>query len=119
MTVIGASEGKTLTDFINAQWLQFETLSYIPHSILQEFVFRGIVLTALVRMFRDNPKWHALILSSLLFGFMHIQFGVGAIFVTFLVGMAFGLMYLRHNNIVGVSLAHIVLGSSAFLFGIL
>lgn len=119
LILLGIKEGKDLTDYINADWLKVETLAYIPHSIIQEFIFRGVVLTTLLHMFRASSLWQPLLLSNLLFSFLHLHLGVAAVFITFMIGLLFSWMYLRHKNILGISLAHIVLGSSAFLFSVL
>lgn len=119
LMILGASEGKTLVDFINFGWIDLSTMGYTPHSILQELVFRGIILGALVHMFRDYPKWLPLLIGSLLFGFIHTHLGLAAIGMTFAIGFLFGWLYLRHGNIIGVSIVHIILGYSAFIFGLL
>lgn len=112
-------EGVSLTSYINSDWLKLETLLYIPHSIIQEFIFRGVVLTILLHIFRDHSVWLPLLISSLLFSFMHIHLGVVAILLTLLMGYLFSWMYLRHKNILGISLAHIILGSAGFAFSLL
>lgn len=119
LVMIGKSEGKSLIDFVRLDWLKIETLSYIPHSIIQEFVFRGIVLTTLVQIFRGHSLWLPLLISNLLFSFMHMHLGLNAVVLTFLFGYLLCWLYLRHNTIVGISLAHILLGSPAFLLGML
>ena len=119
LMLLGVQQGNSLTDYVNTDWLKFETLAYIPHSIIQEFVFRGVVLTTLLQLFRDCSLWQPLLLSNLLFAFMHLHLGVGATVMTFIIGYLFSWMYLRHKNILGISIAHILLGSSAFIFSVL
>lgn len=112
-------EGVSLTSYINSGWLKMEALAYIPHSIIQEFIFRGVVLTIFLKIFRDHSVWLPLLISSLLFSFMHMHLGVVAMLLTLLMGYLFSWMYLRHNSILGISIAHIILGSAAFVFSIL
>lgn len=120
LMILAANDNKTVADFINFDWLDLSQFtSYSVHSILQELVFRGIVLGALVHMFRDYPQWLALLISSLLFGFMHMHFGLTPVVLTFIIGFLFGWLYLRHKTIIGVSVVHIVLGYSAFFFGLI
>ena len=116
---IGKTEGKSLTDFIRLDWLKIETLAYIPHSIIQEFVFRGVLLTTLVHVFRWHSLWVPLLINNLLYSFMHLHLGFNAVALTFVFGYLLSWMYLRHKNIVGISLAHMLLGSPAFLMGML
>lgn len=121
LLIIANNNGKTLGDFIKSDMLEQPlTLgSYAIHSFIQEFIARGIILGALLSMFRDYPKWLALLISALLFGFLHTHLGISAIIMTFFIGLFFSWMYLRHQNLIGVTVAHIILGWSAFLFGIL
>jgi PAS domain S-box-containing protein len=112
-------EGVSLVSYINSDWLKLETLAYIPHSIIQEFIFRGVVLTIFLQLFRDHSVWLPLLISNLLFSFMHMHLGVAAMVLTLLMGYLFSWMYLRHKSILGISVAHIILGSSAFAFSLL
>ena len=119
LTMIAKSEGKTLADFIRLDWLNIGTVAYIPHSIIQEFVFRGILLTTLIHIFRWHSLWLPLLISNLLFSFMHMHLGTSAVALTFAFGYLLSWMFLRHQNIAGISLAHMLLGSPAFLFRIM
>ncbi|WP_158278814.1 CPBP family intramembrane glutamic endopeptidase [Leucothrix arctica] len=119
LTVISKLEGGSLADSINWDWLKPETLAYIPHSIIQEFIFRGVVLATLLHLFRAHSLWLPLLLSNLLFSFMHMHLGIAAMAMTFLMGYLFSWMYLRHNSILGISIMHMILGSAAFTFGVL
>lgn len=119
ISVSSVKEGESLISHINWEWLKPETLLYIPHSIIQEFIFRGVVLTTLLKLLRNHSLWLPLLLSNLIFAFMHMHLGIAAVTMTFLVGYLFSWMYLRHNNILGISITHIILGSAAFTFGIL
>ena len=119
LLLIGKSQGKSPADFIRLDWLKIGTLAYIPHSIIQEFVFRGIVLSTMVRIYRAHSLWMPLLLSNLVFSFMHMHLGLHAVVLTFMFGYLLSWMYLRHKTIVGISLAHLLLGSPAFLVGVL
>lgn len=116
---ISLSNDKSLVSFINFDMLTPPKLAYTVHSFIQELVFRGIILAALLSLFRDYSQWFALFISALLFGFIHTHLGISAIIMTFLMGLFFGWMYLRHQNLIGVTVVHIILGLSAFFFGIL
>ena len=59
------------------------------------------------------------ILTSTMFGVFHIHFGLPAIIVTIASCIIFGLFYLRHQNIVGVTLLHFMLGACALSIGLL
>ena len=98
-----------------ASWLP----SYFVHSAIQEFLARGIVQTAFRRFFGDERGLKSVLLASLLFSLFHVHFGLAAVAVTFVTSLFFGWFYLRHENLLGVSLLHGVAGSGAFLLGIL
>ncbi|MGB1258402.1 MAG: type II CAAX prenyl endopeptidase Rce1 family protein [Thiolinea sp.] len=113
-------EGKSIWDLIQPSRLAGEfILSYVPHTLVQELVSRGVILGAMGHMFRDYSKWLPIALSALIFGFLHAHIGFIAVVLTFFFGLVLGWMYLRHGNLIGVTLAHIVLGGSAYLFGLI
>ena len=60
-----------------------------------------------------------MILTSMMFGVFHIHFGLAAFAVTIISCIIFGLFYLRHENIVGVTLLHFFLGVGALSIGLL
>lgn len=93
--------------------------SYMVHSALQEFLARGIVQTSFQRFFGDRGGWKSILLASLIFSLFHVHFGLTAVIITFVSGLAFGRLYWRHQNLIGVSLLHGVAGSCGFLLGAL
>ncbi|SMF05039.1 CAAX protease self-immunity [Tistlia consotensis] len=98
-------------------WAGFPT--YIAHSFLQEVVARGFMQTSFQRFLNDQKGLRSVFISSVLFGMFHVHFGLPAVGVVILSGFVFGAFYLRHQNIYGVTLLHIVLGSCAFTLGLL
>lgn len=102
---------------VTVHWAGFPT--YIAHSFLQEVVARGFMQTSFQRFLNDQRGLRSVFISSVLFGMFHVHFGLPAVGVVILSGFAFGGFYLRHQNIYGVTLLHIVLGSCAFTLGLL
>lgn len=92
---------------------------YFTHTFLQELVGRGLLQTSFQRFLRDRRGYQAVALSGLMFGLFHIHFGLIAVAITIVSSCLFGLFYLRHQNIAGVTLVHFVLGSLAFSMGVL
>jgi membrane protease YdiL (CAAX protease family) len=84
--------------------------AYALHSTLQEIVSRGIVLQSLLGFFGEQKKFLSLIISSVMFALLHIHFGLGLFFITFIGGLLFGSLYIRHRNIYGVAFIHSLLG---------
>ncbi len=101
----------------NLQWAGFAT--YVVHSFLQEVVARGFMQTSFQRFLNDQRGIKSVLLSALLFGMFHVHFGLMAVGLTILSSIVFGAFYLRHQNVYGVTLLHIVLGSCAFSIGLL
>lgn len=66
--------------------------------VVEEFVFRGVFLT---RFMAKTSMWGGILLSSLLFGILHLDF-VGS----FLFGIIASLLYLRSGNLLLPILLH-------------
>lgn len=92
---------------------------YLLHSGAQELFARGFLQTSFERFFNDETGVKSIGFSALLFGLFHIHFGIAAVLITFLSSLAFGAVYRRHRNLIGVSLIHYVGGTGAFVFGLL
>lgn len=69
----------------------------------QEVLFRGLILFSLQRW----KGWKiALVVSSVLFGLMHVRQGVTGGMGTILIGGYWGWVALKTRNIIGTSIAH-------------
>lgn len=97
----------------------FIMCSYFFHSIIQEILARGILLQSLMNFFGEKKKWIALVIASFFFSIIHLYLGIIAVITTFIAGLIFGAIYIRHRNIYGVSILHAILGSLAFGVGLL
>lgn len=75
--------------------------------IVEEFVFRGVFLT---RFAAKTSMWGGILISSLLFGVLHLDF-VGA----FLFGIIASLLYLRTGNLLLPILLHMLNNALAAL----
>jgi CRP-like cAMP-binding protein len=94
-------------------------LAYLAHSFLQELIGRGFLQTSFQRFLNDARGLRSLVLASVLFGMFHLHFGLLAVALTTLSGLAFGALYLHTRNLAGVTLLHFTLGVCAFAFGLL
>ena len=92
---------------------------YFVHSFLQEFLARGVMQTGLYELFPlGSPRKRrvfAIMLASFAFAITHLPFGLYAIIATFLAGIVFGYVYLKHQNLVGVSIFHFITGKCFFM----
>lgn len=92
---------------------------YLPSCFLQEFMARGLVQTSLQRFLQDRRGLRSVLLSSVIFAMLHLHFGIMAALVTYAASVVFGLFYLRHHNLAGVTLFHFGVGVAGMVFGIL
>ena len=67
----------------------------------------------------DKGGMRSVVLASVLFGVFHLHFGVMAVVMTAISGILFGMLYLRHRNLVGPTLVHFFAGGAAFWSGLL
>jgi len=82
-----------------AQGLLFWTVSGFG----QEILFRGLIFFSFYRW----KGWKtALLVSSLLFGLMHVNQGITGIVFTILIGGYWGWVAFKTKNIIGTSIAH-------------
>jgi membrane protease YdiL (CAAX protease family) len=100
-----------------------ETLSYavlaFTAGVSEEFLYRGFVFTAFVRMIVNygTPNAYAAILSSAWFSLAHLYQGRRGIITTFVVGMMFALARIWTGSLLPAMIAHagidLVVGISA------
>ncbi len=92
-------------------------LLFIPISVLQEVVFRGILMNMLVRAF-TNP-YLIIFVNASVFALIHVIY-INAVFVlplTFIAGVAFAWAYYKYKNLILISVAHTVLNFTAIILG--
>ncbi len=94
------------------RWDVFSPLDllYIPTVVLQELLVRGVMQESLERILPDSyPPSVAIIVSSMVFGSIHIHKGI-----VFMVGAAFllcffGFLYRKQRTIWGLCIPHLIL----------
>jgi membrane protease YdiL (CAAX protease family) len=91
-------------------------LLYAPHSFIQEVLTRGVLQNSLTRLLNDDRGIRSLVITSLIFGLFHSYIGLSAVAVTTLAGLLFGWLAMRHKNVIGASIVHVVGGTAAFAF---
>jgi uncharacterized protein len=92
-------------------------LLFIPISVLQEIVFRGILMNMLERVFK-SPIF-IITLNAAVFAFMHVIY-LNSMFVlpmTFIAGVGFAWMYYKYKNLVLISASHTILNFVAMILG--
>lgn len=97
----------------NAKFL----LLFIPISILQEIVFRGILMNMLERTWKS--VYFIIALNAVVFAMMHVIY-LNSVFVlpmTFIAGVGFAWMYYQYKNLPLISAAHTILNFTAMILG--
>lgn len=99
--------------FLNTQFL----LLFIPISVLQEIVFRGMLMNMQIRAF--NNKLFIILLNASIFALMHIIFANAYIILpfTFIAGICFAWMYYDYKNLFLISISHTILNFIAMVLG--
>ncbi len=93
--------------------------SYFTHAYLQELMSRGIVQTTLQRFYEDERGIKTVVIVSALFGIFHTHISLKFAALTFFGSLIFGFIYLRHRNLIGVTIVHTILGTCARYLGLM
>ncbi|MFZ4563323.1 MAG: CPBP family intramembrane glutamic endopeptidase [Bacteroidales bacterium] len=103
---------------VNFRIIDWTFLVYLVIATLQEFLARGVCLTSIERNITGKYAAPAvIILSALVFGLPHLTFSLGFAVWGLVGGVIWGILYMRHRTIIGVSISHYVIGTMAFLCG--
>ena len=92
-------------------------LLFIPFSILQEIIFRGVLMRLLRKAF-TSPVF-IITINAALFSFMHVIY-THSIFVlpmTFIGGIGFAWMYYKYPNLILISASHTVFNFVGMILG--
>ncbi len=92
-------------------------LLFVPISVLQEIVFRGILMNMLRRAFSN--VFLVIFVNASVFALIHVIY-LDTVFVlplTFMGGIAFAWIYYKYPNLPLISLAHTVLNFTAMILG--
>ncbi len=95
--------------------LPFHTVTAIQPPIVEELLFRGLVFSLLLMAFSDT--W-AMIISSLLFGILHIMLSPINAIVSALIGVMYCLVVKRTGSTVPAMALHYIQSTSLYWFGI-
>lgn len=108
-------------DFVRrapAFWLLVMLLYPILSAFTQEMVFRKFFFFRYRTLFKQNERL-MILLSALLFSYMHIVFlNLIAVLFTLIGGLIFATIYRRHHSLMLVSLEHAIYGNLIFTVGL-
>lgn len=92
-------------------------LLFIPISVMQEVLFRGILMKMLLEAVKRVEV--AIFINATVFCVLHIMY-TNATFVlplTFIGGIAFAWMYVRYKNLILISVSHTIFNFVAMILG--
>lgn len=86
---------------------------------IQEIIFRGVLFAEMKRMRSIDDKW-IILTATLSFCFLHIIYNHPPLLLIALIsGLAWGIIFTKYPNILGVSLSHSFLGALAMFLGVI
>lgn len=80
------------------KYAKYLVFMWISAAFGEELLFRAFAFVQLRKIFGNN-KALLVLLSAVLFSLPHLYQGISGLVMTFLFGIAFGLIYVRYNNI--------------------
>ena len=108
-------EGAPFWDWSRLNW---SDVIYPLTVVLQEFLSRGVIHENLRRIFVGKySETMAIIVSSLLFGALHIHRGFIYMLAATVLLAIFGILYRKQNSIWGLCIPHFVLGEMIWFLG--
>ena len=108
-------KGAPFWDWSRMNW---SDLMYPLTVVLQEFLSRGVIHENLRRIFVGKySEAAAIIVSSLLFGALHIHRGFMYMIAATALLAIFGILYRKQNSIWGLCIPHFVLGEVVWYLG--
>lgn len=90
---------------------------FAPISILQEIIFRGVLIKMLLKAFKSLEV--IIFINAIVFALIHVIY-MNAVFVlplTFIAGIAFAWIYIYKPNIILISISHTILNFVAMILG--
>src|SRR4051794_24320104 len=88
---------------------------YVPVCICQEFSTRGFLQTCIERVLEGKKRASlAILLGAINFGVLHLHYSFQLSALAFLAALLLGRLYARHRTIVGITVAHYLLGVCVF-----
>lgn len=107
-----------LSHYSNSQ-LWFYGVSYMPHTIGQEFVARGVGLAFACKILNDYKSLRPIFIVSIIFAAFHVHLSMTIAIAIFLSSLLFGVIYQRQKTLVGVCYLHFILGIFASAMGLI
>ena len=117
--LLGKPLQQNLLAISDARLLSPTVLLYLGHSYVQEFIARGVIQTSLQKFLNETTGRQTVMLTSFLFGVFHLHISIAFSLVVFVGSVVFGFLYLRTQNLIGVSILHWLLGLASIQAGLM
>lgn len=102
-------QGYPVIDWRTVDWSFYAYLIIAP---FQEFIARGVIQKTVERIMPGKYNWiWAIVVASMLFSVSHIFYSVELALLTMCSGFLWGYLYVRHKNIIGISISHFLIGN--------
>ncbi len=107
------------TPLIDPRLISLSVYTYILVASLQEWICRGVFLTAIAKLMpgRMRPA-AAVLISSLVFSTLHLHYSSSLAVVALVTGIVWGWLFLAYRNLAGPIVSHFILGNAATLMGL-
>jgi len=106
------------SNYSNTNKISFYIFYILISCPIQELLYRSVLKCYLDEFKISNIT--KIIIASILFSYLHIvYFNPLTLIFTFLMGLYWNYCYYKDNNIIGVTISHIILGVSTILLGII
>jgi len=102
-------KGASLLNWSVVDWVFFSYLFVAP---VQEFMTRGVFQGTIARILTGPRRgWWAIMVTATIFGALHTYYSLTLAVTAFLSSLLLGWLYQRHANVIGISLAHFLIGN--------
>ncbi|NEX17866.1 MAG: hypothetical protein C1943_14915 [Halochromatium sp.] len=105
--------------FIELDRLDPTYLAYLWVAPVQELTARGIIQTQISRgIKRHGAEYYAILGSAALFAALHLFYSIAFALASFAFAGLCGVLFMRHRNIIGISILHVMVGNFAGVTGL-
>lgn len=107
------------TPVIDPKLVTITVYTYIIVAPLQEWICRGVLLTAIADLMPGKTRpMSAIVITSLIFSTLHLHYSQSLAVVALVSGIVWGWLHLKYRNLAGPIVSHFILGNAATLMGV-
>lgn len=107
------------TPILDPKLVTITVYTYIIVAPLQEWICRGVLLTAIADLMPGKTRpMSAIVITSLIFSTLHLHYSQPLAVVALVSGIVWGWLHLKYRNLAGPIVSHFILGNAATLMGV-